>query len=695
MARVVVVFLVALLGVSNALVQADRDSKNRPISKVVTLLKDMVSQLQKESEEDKEVYEAMGCWCETNDKSKTKAIADAGSRILKLNAEIEKQAGASSQLNTAIENHQAELAKDQEALDTATALREKQLAEFTEEEKDMMASIGSVGSALNTLSKHHVASSLLQSSVYAADAVGIVTTIHDQLRRHKDLLAEVISPQQRRMLAAFMDPVPGAQFLQQGSGYNPEYKPQSGQILGVLGQMKETFETNLAKSQEEEEVNSNSYEDLRTAKTAQIKAGQGEIEAKTALMAEADEKHAHANQDLTSTEATKEADEQYLAKLKEHCSLMDEEFEQREKTRQLEAQAVSKALAILSSDEATDLVSSSLGLVQQPRLLQLRSRRSEVAERIQAAGMAAHDPRLSMLARRVRIDAFTKVKETLQNMIDNLLKEKEDTIKQKDFCVDSLNQNLRTTEDTQREKADAIAKMEDHINAMDTLTKAIEADKASITELRVELKKETEDREKANSEFQQTVADQRATQKLVSSALDVLKGFYESPALVQAKAVAGKKQEPAGPPPPPGFKTYSNNAASGGVMNMLKTIIDDAKAMEAEAIKGEHEAQEAYEAFVESTNAAVLSLQKDIAIKTEQHAREEQGKVFEETTRDEKTGEIEQLMKENLDLHYSCDYLIKNFDIKMEARDDEIEALKQGLATFSGATFSSLLQETA
>merc|ERR1719387_725842 len=168
--------------------------------------------------------------------------------------------------------------------------------------------------------------------------------------------------------------------------------------------------------------------------------------------------------------------------------------------------------------------------------------------------MAARDPRLSMLARRVRIDAFTKVKETLQNMIDNLLKEKEDTIKQKDFCVDSLNQNLRTTEDTQREKADAIAKMEDHINSMDTLTKAIEADKASITELRVELKKETEDREKANAEFQQTVADQRATQKLVSSALNVLKGFYDQATLLQKRAGTGKRQEPAGPPPPPGFK---------------------------------------------------------------------------------------------------------------------------------------------
>merc|ERR1719443_1734609 len=82
------------------------------------------------------------------------------------------------------------------------------------------------------------------------------------------------------------------------------------------------------------------------------------------------------------------------------------------------------------------------------------------------------------------------------------------------------------------------------------------------------LKKETEDREKANAEFQQTVADQRATQKLVSSALNVLKGFYGQATLLQKNAGMGKRQEPAGPPPPQGFKAYSNNAASGGVLNM-------------------------------------------------------------------------------------------------------------------------------
>merc|ERR1719161_242927 len=64
-------------------------SKNRPVSKVITLLKDMQEQLEKEAEEDEEIYEKMACWCETNDKEKTKAIADAEARIEDLTSEIE------------------------------------------------------------------------------------------------------------------------------------------------------------------------------------------------------------------------------------------------------------------------------------------------------------------------------------------------------------------------------------------------------------------------------------------------------------------------------------------------------------------------------------------------------------------------------------------------------------------------------
>merc|ERR1719386_515270 len=186
-------------------------------------------------------------------------------------------------------------------------------------------------------------------------------------------------------------------------------------------------------------------------------------------------------------------------------------------------------------------------------------------------------------------------------MIAQLMKEKEDEIKHKDFCVDEFNSNQLTTEKKTREKTDLEAKIEDLTLTIKTLADAIEALKSEIAEMQVQLKRGGEDREKENAEFQTTVADQRATQKLLQQALSVLKSFYAKSALV----AVGQRQEPAGPPPPPGFKAYKKNAASGGVMGMIQQIINDAKAMEAEAIRAEEDAQKAYEDFVKETNASI------------------------------------------------------------------------------------------
>merc|ERR1719146_559071 len=103
----------------------------------------------------KRFMKKMACWCETNDKEKTKAIADAEARIEDLTTDIESLTAASARLNAEIVNLEKEVKKNQDALDKATALRTKELAEFNAEEKDMLQSISALKSAIVVLSKHH------------------------------------------------------------------------------------------------------------------------------------------------------------------------------------------------------------------------------------------------------------------------------------------------------------------------------------------------------------------------------------------------------------------------------------------------------------------------------------------------------------------------------------------------------------
>merc|ERR1712224_624087 len=149
---------------------------------------------------------------------------------------------------------------------------------------------------------------------------------------------------------------------------------------------------------------------------------------------------------------------------------------------------------------------------------------------------------------------FTEVRKTIQDMIDKLMKEKDDDVKHKDYCIDSFNTNERDTANKYRERDHTVASIEDMTATITDLSNAIETLKAEVMELNVNLKRASDNREKANKEFMAVVADQKATQKLLTAALDVLKSFYDKAALVQASkttAASLNKQ-----PPPPGFKTY-------------------------------------------------------------------------------------------------------------------------------------------
>jgi len=668
------------LKVTAALQFDEAAAKNRPVSKVITLLKDMLAQLEKEAEEDEEIYDQLACWCETNDKEKTKAVADAQARITDLTTKIEEMTASSARLNTEIKNLEKEVAENQEALDQATAIRQKQLAEFNAEEKDLLQSVSALKSAITVLSKHH-GGALMQ--VPRSHVLGIAAALQHEMQKHSSLLTGILTHSQRKAMEAFIQAP--EDYFDAAPTFKQSYAPQSGEIFGILKQMKETFETNLSDTQKEELTNQKAYEDLKSAKEEEIAAGQSQIDAKTQELASTDEKLAQAKEDIEDTKNNLSADEEFLLMLKEKCSTTDAEWEERQKTRQLEIEACSKALAVLSSDDAHDTFTKTFN----PAFLQIESsssRRAQAADLLAKLAKKVGNPRLATLASQVKLDAFTKVKKAIDDMVTQLLKEKEDEIKHKDFCTDEFNTNQLQTEKKERKKEDLLAKVEDLELTIKTLSDNIDTLKSEIAEMQVQMKRAGEDREKENKDFQQTVADQRASQKLLQSALNVLKGFYEK------KGAFLQKQEPAGPPPPPGFKEYKKNSAAGGVMGMIQQIINDAKAMEAEAIRAEEDAQKAYEGFVKETNASVETKNKDIANKSEEKAKGEGDLVQANEEKEATLLELEQLSNYNAELHQSCDFIMKNFEIRQTARDEEIEALKQAKAILSGADFEALLQ---
>merc|ERR1719321_1390675 len=166
----------------------------------------------------------------------------------------------------------------------------------------MIQSISALKNAVVVLSKHHEgsAAAFLNNKVILK-AFATAKALQD---KHMVLLQGTITPSQKRLISS----------LAQDQGpTSAAYKPQSGQIFGILNQMKETFEGDLSNSQKEELENAAAYKELKAAKESEIAAGQESLDAKTAQLAKTDESKAQAEEDLEDTKASLDADQKFLA----------------------------------------------------------------------------------------------------------------------------------------------------------------------------------------------------------------------------------------------------------------------------------------------------------------------------------------------------------------------------------------------
>merc|ERR1719281_1034084 len=181
--------------------------------------------------------------------------------------------------------------------------------------------------------------------------------LQEQLRKHDSILSEVISPHQRKTVAALLHAgsalvqspedyfaavaavgvrlpksmakfMPNKQLMQleevPGGKY---YQSASGEIFGILKQMKESFEENLNSAQIQETADNKAFDDLKTAKTSEIAATESSLGEKNEALGSASFKKAKADQDAEDTQNILEADTKYLMELKKVCATADADFE--------------------------------------------------------------------------------------------------------------------------------------------------------------------------------------------------------------------------------------------------------------------------------------------------------------------------------------------------------------------------------
>jgi len=636
------------------------DSKEKPIQKVVRLMKEMQAQLAKEAEADEDMNDKMGCWCDTNEKEKTHALAVNNQQVTDLSAAIEEFTAKGASLKTDLEELAKQVAASTASLDESTALREKEAGEFHAMEKDAIVNMESLKGALMVLGKVHGEASLAQLD--KASVMQVKQLLKKHFVEHLTMFENTLTLEEQK--AAMNFATNPAALLQEDA-------PQSGAILGILKQMKESMETNLASSQKDEENAIATFADMKASKTKEITSAQELIDSKKAELAETDEKNAQSKESLEDTSETIASDTKFLANLKDKCDTALADYMARSKVRNEEITAVAEAMEILTGDEAKDLL---LKFIQVKSLKQSRrtAARERAAKYIQNAAKKLNNPHLSQLAVKVRLDAFTKVKASIDEMITALKKTQADEVKQKDFCNKEFHENEMKTTDKNNEKEDLKQALSDLETAKGTLADEIQALKDQIAETHTQMKRAVEIRLAENTEFQMTITDQKATQEILAKALDRLKAFYAKGSFLQL----GRKNVQPG---------YKKNAGSSSVMTMIDHIIEESKAEEQDAIKAENDANAAYAEFNADASAAVEAMSKSMVNKAEELAKVDENHAKSTSSLRATEADLLSLLKYVTELHTSCDFLIRYFDVRQTKRSEEIEALQQAKAIFSGA----------
>jgi chromosome segregation ATPase len=689
--------------------------QSNPLKKVITLLEEMKKQVTAEGSEDAKSYEQYECWCTTSENEKNAAVAEADRRLADLATFMEESTATVGQLKTEIETLTADIAQDEEDLETATGTRKTDNSEFAASEADMKETLAALKDAVGVLSKVQlvqktggkVSSELAQSLLQVRN---VVQRRFPQFKEvmQRDLFDLMGSMKQESRGAAFLAGNPNywepseeeagkakkSNDLQGAAAGAKSYNSRSGEIFGVLRTMNDQFIRDLSNSQKEEFQALVEFQGLRAAKLSEIAAGKEQKESKEKQLADLMAQMATAEEDITALTAARAADLEFLANLKKTCTTEKNEFEGRVKVRNEEIRAIGETIGILTDDDARSLFGKTMSFLQidaaasTEATVAMQDRLADRAmNRIAKIARKHKNWSLLSLAVRVRLDAFTKVKEMMDKMLVDLQTQQKDEYEKNEQCKADLDKTEDDIKVGNQEKKDLDEKHLQISNNLATLASEIAELKADVAANEVSLKQAGEARKEENQVFQATVSDQRATVNILNKALARLKEFY---GFVQIKQHQQAVQEPgaraADPPAKP--KGYQKSGAGGGVIAMLEMVIKDAEATEAAAMTAEQEAQASYSTIVLDTKASIEADRDTISLKLEETAKAEGAKAETEGSQSANAAQLAKLGDMLAAFHQDCDWLIKNFDTRQTARAEEMDAITDAKAILSGAKFS-------
>jgi len=664
---------IALLAIFPGIVGAARllnsteepSSKSAAVGQVVAMLQDMLNTSQSDYASDKEAYENFVVYCDENLANKSKAITEATESIEVLSNKIEAIKGTNGLLSVQTNELQSHMTENEQSRESAQALREKEKTAFDAAVADLTTSIGQMDEAvklLGALSDDQQNGGENFDNFMASYKEKSLVSVQSSVREALVAAGSLLEPKKSSKLQAFL----------QRDG--PVYSAQSGQVLGILQDMKDTFESNLEAEQEKEEASVASYEKFMKGKEGDYAGMKKSYDSKQEIVGANDADLSTKKTQFQQSTKQKAEDEDFVAELKVQCADKKEEYERKKSFATKGAAALTKAIAILDNDVSAQKFSAldirNKGKAKASAFLQLSAvsrpsvangRRTEAAQLLQKVAMQQHSGKLAKVVKMLQAgNPFTAVLGQIDNMMKLIDDEQKVDDEQKAYCEDTNAKNQQDMDDTN----DSLDKIQaDIIKLTADINDPSSGMKKQITEAEESLKtnqenqaEETKTRQHANLEYQHDVADMQAGIDILSKAKATLTEFFN--AEENEELVLIQQQD------------------DNEVVSALDQLKSDTEAEEQVAHDDERQSQHDYEDSMkslveaeESLQQTIIRLNKDLTTMEKDLLAKRQDKTNTEKTKTALERYIEKIGG-------GCELILTNYEARTEGHAAEKTALE-------------------
>jgi len=660
-----------------------------PVQKVIQILEENKVKVTNDlAGEEKEMAEYTD-FCDKEASERGYAIETAARTIEDLKATIEECNARIPARESDVEKTANDVAAKTRQLHEASELRKKEKADFDAAEGELVKAVDQLSRAVTIIKRETGAASFAQlsSDAKTAGSKGLEMAL---AALGKIVDSGRINAGTRRSLEGLMQ-TEDYQQLRQPQAKEVVYESKSGGIIAKIEEMKEKAEETLSEQRNAEMRSNNDFQQLEQSLNNGITVANEKIgDAKTRISARTQEK-AQASGDLVQTEASKKADENYVATLKHDCEEAASNWAQRQESARGEIGAINKAIEILSEGvrvllqvgskdnrlshyEEDDSESSTVSSGSNTDTVA----RSALVQKLKDMSHKFGSYALMEMAGSAAMDPFVKIRNLIEEMIAKLLDEAQEEATQKAFCDEEMGKSAKSKDDKTRTLDKLQSRIDRASSRKAELAQAVKDLEAGVAELDKSQAVATKIRNEEHATYLQASKDFGDAANAIERAIKVLKEFYDNQSLLQVGSQRSASKASA-----PDFGGAKGDAASV-IISILEMSGEDFTKLHSETETNEDEAQEAYDKLTNDNKASKGAKQAEVKASLSEIKSLHVALKNNEEDHSMTSSELGAVMDYIEKLKPQCESKAMSYAEKKARREAEIEGLKEALEILAG-----------